>query len=817
MIMSKSIMYILTLAILLIAVSSFAVTSLVEQELRSDRLVHETTTTLNLDEIIWNYDFEDTDLSDWIFYDPIASPQNSHWSVDLWEPHGGENSWRCFDPEVGSDVFGGYDNDWMQMLALPIQDFTNVTAATLDFWFRCVSESGWDGATMFITYGPDEENLTYEITTSNAGFGDYDETNMTGFTTWWPGLTVPGWANVPEYTNANFDLSDYAGYAYVRIAFAFASDGAYCSSDDISYFGFQIDDIVLNLDGTDTFTNDAESGLGGMFIITGGAASTFPPVPNVFGLFEPEDAPSATHALGIETYDPSWVNFDHYMECPLVYDAQELQTGESAYLDIKFKGDWEGEGTFPDVPFWFLEIYDPYTQTWGHGGWNPMFYAYTFAPDEWSSIEETYGDHRGMNTVGNLEGIKFRIRWRNVQAGMLNDHFGGMYWDDLVIVKTWLEHDIATTFGNISYPTTVGYPVIGEVNYTNNGSEDETFVGLWGFDPPTWPVFPDGEEITLPSHLVSHQYINTLNSSDGAWIPTSSGETTISASHTLTSDQIPENDLVTLNLNILEENHFELGYDFRRITHFSTDNPVGGGPITFFTPVTDEIVDPTTHIFNIVEYQFRWYGNQGNGEINIHVGTTAGASDIWASGPIGLVADAAIMDFVLDLSGTTELEGLTGDFYVWTELLTAHADGHGIPSPLRTISEVTYNDHHFDYDGTTATETDSDWNVNVVIEAVERSIVDPSDALPSEFALNNAYPNPFNPTTMLTYDVASLSNVNIKVYNLMGQEIATLYNGTQTIGRHSVSFDASNLSSGVYFVRMQTDGFNAMQKILLMK
>jgi Secretion system C-terminal sorting domain/Immune inhibitor A-like, MAM domain len=814
-IMLKYSLFVFAIGMFLLPSFSVAAGEVAEQKMNSTRLVQATTLSLDEDEVVWLYDFEDPDgLENWIFTDPASAPHDNHWSIDTFEPHGGENSWRCFDPDVGSEVYGGYDNDWMQMLTLPAQDFSAVTIGTLDFWFRCVSEAGnWDGATMLIAYGPDVDNLTYEIPTPNAGFGDYDETNIREFARFWPGFIVPGWASVDEYTNAIFDLSAYVGNAYVRISFAFASDGSYNSINDETYFGFQVDDILLDLDGTVVFANDAESGQGDIVFLNGGDASTIDPVPNVFGLFEPDGAPSATHAIGIEDYDPNWIAFDHFAECPSVFDAVELEFGESQYFDFAHRGDWESDGD--DQSRFIFQIYTPDSDRWNFCAWESGSYWYWGVPLDWTNAAN-YLPYMGMNTVGTQDGIKFRISWHNGVDGFTGE-FGGMYWDNLAVMKHSIQHDIETNFGLISYPTTIGYPVVGEVIYSNNGLNDESFVGLWGFSPPSWPVYPDGTNVTVAVDEITTQYISTINSNEGAWVPTSSGETTISATHLLTGDVIPDNDLATTDLTILEENNFELGYDFRTITHLSTAHPVGGGPITYFTPVTDEIVDPATHTFNIIEYQFKWYGNGGNGDIRIHVGTTAGASDIWTSDPISLVADSVIMDFVLDLSGTTELEGLSGDFYVWTELLTEHADGHGIPSPLRTISEVTFNDHHFDYDGTTATETDSDWNVNVVVEAVEISSVDPSDALPTDFALNNAYPNPFNPTTMLTYDVAKLSDLSIKVYNLMGQEIATLFSGVQTIGRHSLSFDASNLSSGVYFVRMQADGFNAMQKILLMK
>ncbi|MCB9367404.1 MAG: T9SS type A sorting domain-containing protein, partial [Calditrichaeota bacterium] len=91
-------------------------------------------------------------------------------------------------------------------------------------------------------------------------------------------------------------------------------------------------------------------------------------------------------------------------------------------------------------------------------------------------------------------------------------------------------------------------------------------------------------------------------------------------------------------------------------------------------------------------------------------------------------------------------------------------------------------------------------------------------ALITEYALHQNYPNPFNPSTNLVYDVVSDNNVNLTVYNAMGQEVATLVNGLQSAGRHTVSFDASNLTSGLYFYTVKIGNeFTATKKMLLVK
>jgi hypothetical protein len=91
-------------------------------------------------------------------------------------------------------------------------------------------------------------------------------------------------------------------------------------------------------------------------------------------------------------------------------------------------------------------------------------------------------------------------------------------------------------------------------------------------------------------------------------------------------------------------------------------------------------------------------------------------------------------------------------------------------------------------------------------------------AVITEYALHQNYPNPFNPSTNLIYDVVADNNVNLTVYNAMGQEVATLVNGLVGAGRHTVSFDASNLTSGLYFYTVKIGNeFTATKKMLLVK
>ncbi|MCW8817296.1 MAG: T9SS type A sorting domain-containing protein [Ignavibacteriaceae bacterium] len=89
--------------------------------------------------------------------------------------------------------------------------------------------------------------------------------------------------------------------------------------------------------------------------------------------------------------------------------------------------------------------------------------------------------------------------------------------------------------------------------------------------------------------------------------------------------------------------------------------------------------------------------------------------------------------------------------------------------------------------------------------------------LPNEYALEQNYPNPFNPSTTIKYSVPNAENVQLKVYDVIGNEVATLVNETKSPGSYEVPFNASQLSSGVYIYSIRAGNFVETKKMILMK
>jgi hypothetical protein len=94
---------------------------------------------------------------------------------------------------------------------------------------------------------------------------------------------------------------------------------------------------------------------------------------------------------------------------------------------------------------------------------------------------------------------------------------------------------------------------------------------------------------------------------------------------------------------------------------------------------------------------------------------------------------------------------------------------------------------------------------------------DSSDTMPSSYSLDKAYPNPFNPTTTVGFSLNSPAYVDVTVYDITGRVVENLVGEYKSEGSHKVVWNASNMSSGVYFVQLNVEGFVDTQKLMLIK
>ena len=150
----------------------------------------------------------------------------------------------------------------------------------------------------------------------------------------------------------------------------------------------------------------------------------------------------------------------------------------------------------------------------------------------------------------------------------------------------------------------------------------------------------------------------------------------------------------------------------------------------------------------------------------------------------------------------------TVDNEEWIEL--AFVNGNGTTTESQSYSFVDnnltsgkylYRLKQIDFDGTFEYSNDVEAIINI----------------PEKFELSQNYPNPFNPSTKIKYQITTSNPVSIKIYDVLGNEVATLVNEVQPYGNYEVMFDASLLSSGTYFYKLQAGSFVETKKMLLLK
>jgi hypothetical protein len=120
--------------------------------------------------------------------------------------------------------------------------------------------------------------------------------------------------------------------------------------------------------------------------------------------------------------------------------------------------------------------------------------------------------------------------------------------------------------------------------------------------------------------------------------------------------------------------------------------------------------------------------------------------------------------------------------------------------------------------------TTSGWtamtNVDLIVRAFitgQPQSVGDENTLPREFALRQNYPNPFNPVTKIGFELPTRSFVSLKVFDVLGREVANLVNEEKEPGKYTTAWDGRNAASGMYFYRLEADNFVSVKKLLLLK
>jgi hypothetical protein len=204
--------------------------------------------------------------------------------------------------------------------------------------------------------------------------------------------------------------------------------------------------------------------------------------------------------------------------------------------------------------------------------------------------------------------------------------------------------------------------------------------------------------------------------------------------------------------------------DWTVVQSFTTELPIPSTPS--WEPADGAVVESSA-------VQFSWGESNFAQSYNVQVSDKSDFSTI--------IAEAS------DLSDATyEVDDLSKGIYYW-RISAANASGTSDWS------------EHLTFEVNTGTSNESDGN------------------LPQKFTLKQNYPNPFNPTTNIEYSVPRATDVQLTVFNMLGQSVATLVSEKKSAGIYTVSFDASSLSSGIYIYVLKSGNFTETRKLTLIK
>lgn len=109
------------------------------------------------------------------------------------------------------------------------------------------------------------------------------------------------------------------------------------------------------------------------------------------------------------------------------------------------------------------------------------------------------------------------------------------------------------------------------------------------------------------------------------------------------------------------------------------------------------------------------------------------------------------------------------------------------------------------------------WAPNKIVTVTSTTGVGNDTKIPTQFRVEQNYPNPFNPVTNFKFSIGQTSNVNLKIFNSLGEQVAVLLDEQRQPGEYSVSWNGSSLSSGIYFYQFTAGDFKHVKKMILMK
>jgi hypothetical protein len=539
-----------------------------------------------------------------------------------------------------------------------------------------------------------------------------------------------------------------------------------------------------------------------------------PPVGDFWHISEPgfPTPPSPTHVMemsdGAGSYDP---NIFNAVVTPII-DLTGYSPGQGNVL-----GDFYIRGTinvndpdpFPDVDNWTVQVHPIgegfgwyyYSNPWGSpGGTNYVM----------STVPSTYSLWSEVNTQGVLdlnEYVGYEVQVRILFQSDPDQYAGeGLFVDDFwVEFSSALNNDVGAEKLLVPMPTSAYFddiPCSMELhNYgiQSQGSVPAFYRVNYGAGNPLipWASIP-------PDQMVLKEW---------NWSTPAPGSYFIDGYTALSGDENMDNDSSKAGLvEVTAEDVLEFGYDNRQysyepVYYYFNFGP-GQGPYIKYTPEDDGID------FNMNAQHLKAIFREP-GSIRVHIYEPGTATD---PGPEITNFDANVTQTFpnwqqFDISGVSYLQNTRTDFWVWYEITQADSLPH-----VTGWNDIIHGEGHFFANfNNQYGPSQYDFFARAVFSPA-LGVEDPGTSLqPNIFALHQNTPNPFNPITNIEFSMDQAAAAKLTVFDLMGRSVAVLVDGDFSTGSHTVTFNAQDLSSGVYIYRLESEGRALEKKMLFLK
>jgi len=770
-------------------------------------------------------DFEDGfdwDATDMYWYDDT----DVYWHADTFNSYDGNSYW-CGTLDVGGTGYNGYNDGWLQYMDTPSLTIPTGGSPLLTFKHRLNTEpsgageypfgyDGWDCASMWIsadagdTWGP----LTPSTPT-------YDCTSAWCFGFCGVGPGIPGWTGehgATAFEPVTIDLASYAGET-VMIRFVFSSDMMFCTgpthSDppnfDAAMFGWIVDDVTV-ADGDDTLlfaTGDGSS----MSFSQGRELTTWERTD--------ADAYGGTYSVMTKAYSEAY----NLMTSPMI-SIPDTFAGT-----LTFAVKCEFVDSDPDTDSYLDDFFNVYVVDSTEDTTYRLFYDYyreDIIDESWNMIDESIL-FNGSTSLRSFAGHDVRIQVMSRSDGQ-PDTSQHLYIDDVKIEGRYaLLHDLAPKM-IASGPLNLGENARFTVRVGNDGMSSETLIQVFGRIE-----YPDGSDTTVvffPRPTVDGGETGTastylMTNQEGTYI--------VQAWTNLSTDMDGSNDTLEVTFEIPGDDIRELGWDdgvndvvINSESGTRVDGFLGGS----FAPgdAIGTFLYDNSGLSNLVLTHIKFY-TRYSGPAQIQVMNSSGTYDDLPSGAIVLYdeehtisADTIDGEWVtIDLS-SDPVDLPDSSFFVFigtavdSQMPVVGTDG---TSPLERWGFAIIGT-----DTMTLRDAASPYNsIDMMIRAIimdELDVDEKGSDLPREVALHDNYPNPFNPTTSIGFDLPEACKTQLSVYNVLGEKIATLVDDNMNAGSYRIIWDGrddkgADVPSGLYLYKLITPEKELNNRMILLK